>query len=261
VIAGTAATPVLHYIESDHLGTPRVIVDATRNVGIWRWNQTNDPFGESTPNQNPDGDATSFTFNLRFAGQYRDSESGWHYNVHRYYDPAIGRYLESDPIGLGGGISTYSYVGAAPLSAVDPLGLAPCAAECGGSTWQPNYMKFGVGLANYGLGTWQVMSGGAKIAIALGFSPAATTGVGALPPMVLAFWGGWNINSGAASYRRANKLLYEAFREDPCDWRWKNLWGLAPAGTHYDDPHEPSGPIAYVREQGFWRFVAEAGYF
>ena len=102
VIAGTAATPVLHYIESDHLGTPRVIVEATRNVGIWRWNQTNDPFGESTPNQNPDGDTTSFTFNLRFAGQYRDSESGWYYNVHRYYDPSIGRYLESDPIGLGG---------------------------------------------------------------------------------------------------------------------------------------------------------------
>jgi RHS repeat-associated protein len=123
VIAGTAAVPVLHYIESDHLGTPRVIVEATRNVGIWRWNQTNDPFGESTPNQNPDGDATSFTFNLRFAGQYRDSESGWYYNVHRYYDPTVGRYLESDPIGLNGGISTYSYVGAAPLTAVDPLGL------------------------------------------------------------------------------------------------------------------------------------------
>jgi RHS repeat-associated protein len=115
--------PVLHDIESDHFGTPRVIVDAARNVGIWRWNQTNDPFGESTPNQNPGGDATSFTFNLRFAGQYRDSESGWYYNVNRYFDPSTGRYIESDPIGLGGGISTYSYVGAAPLTAVDPLGL------------------------------------------------------------------------------------------------------------------------------------------
>ena len=123
VIAGTTATPVLHYIESDHLGTPRVIVEAARNVGIWRWNQTNDPFGESSPNQNPDGDTTSFTFNLRFAGQYRDSESGWYYNVHRYYDPSIGRYLESDPIGLDGGISTYSYVMSNPLRYVDPLGL------------------------------------------------------------------------------------------------------------------------------------------
>ena len=124
VIAGTAATPVLHYIESDHLGTPRVIVDATRNVGIWRWNQSNDPFGESTPNQNPDGDATSFTFNLRFAGQYRDAESGYFYNVNRYFDPSTGRYLESDPIGLGGGISTYAYAMSSPLRYADSLGLA-----------------------------------------------------------------------------------------------------------------------------------------
>jgi RHS repeat-associated protein len=123
VIDGASATPVLHYVESDHLGTPRVVVDATRNVSIWRWNQTDDPFGRSAPNSNPDGDATSFAFNLRFAGQYHDAETGWHYNVHRYYDPSIGRYLESDPIGLGGGITTYGYVGSAPLSAVDPFGL------------------------------------------------------------------------------------------------------------------------------------------
>jgi len=114
---------VLHYIESDHLGTPRVVVDATRNVSIWRLNQTDDPFGRSAPNTNPDSDGTSFAFNLRFAGQYHDAETGWHYNVHRYYDPTTGRYLESDPIGLNGGISTYSYVGAAPLTATDPLGL------------------------------------------------------------------------------------------------------------------------------------------
>ena len=123
VIDGSAATPVLHYIESDHLGTPRVVVDATRNVGIWRWNQTDDPFGRSLPNSNPDGDATSFAFNLRFAGQYHDAETGWNYNVHRYYDPTIGRYLESDPIGLGGGINTYGYVGGNPLRFNDPLGL------------------------------------------------------------------------------------------------------------------------------------------
>ena len=63
--------------------------------------------------------------NLRFQGQYLDRESGLHYNLFRYYDPVAGRYTQMDPIGLAGGLNTYSYVGD-PLVWVDPWGVAGC---------------------------------------------------------------------------------------------------------------------------------------
>ncbi|YCI29942.1 RHS repeat-associated core domain-containing protein [Erwinia sp. PK3-005] len=59
--------------------------------------------------------------NLRFQGQYLDRETGLHYNLFRYYDPATGRYTQPDPTGLAGGLNTYAYVGD-PLVWVDPLG-------------------------------------------------------------------------------------------------------------------------------------------
>lgn len=61
--------------------------------------------------------------NLRFAGQYGDRESGLIYNIHRYYDSATGRYIQSDPMGWAAGITTYSYVGGMPLTQIDPDGL------------------------------------------------------------------------------------------------------------------------------------------
>lgn len=62
--------------------------------------------------------------NLRYPGQYYDQETGLHYNYFRDYDPTIGQYVQSDPIGLQGGLSTYAYVGGNPLSFIDSNGLS-----------------------------------------------------------------------------------------------------------------------------------------
>ncbi len=58
------------------------------------------------------------------SGAYQDRETNLAYNMMRDYDPAIGRYVESDPIGLAGGsLSPYVYVNNNPLGSVDPTGL------------------------------------------------------------------------------------------------------------------------------------------
>ena len=113
----------LQYVETDHLGTPRRVVNPATNETIWRWDLNTTAFGEHAPGENPDGDALAYTFNLRYPGQYFDAESGLHYNYFRDYDPRTGRYVESDPIGLAGGFSTFGYVDARPLSNTDELGL------------------------------------------------------------------------------------------------------------------------------------------
>ena len=65
----------------------------------------------------------TITQNLRFPGQYYDAESGLNYNMMRDYDPTLGRYIQSDPIGLGGGINLYESVMNSPINGIDPLGL------------------------------------------------------------------------------------------------------------------------------------------
>jgi RHS repeat-associated protein len=110
----TGASAVVNYVYTDHLGTPRLVASPNGNV-LWRW--VSDPFGAGAPIE------SGLRLNLRFAGQYFDAEHGYHYNWHRYYDAATGRYNQSDPIGLAGGINTYAYVNGNPLMYMDPYGL------------------------------------------------------------------------------------------------------------------------------------------
>ncbi|NKI94721.1 RHS repeat protein [Rhizobacter sp. SG703] len=121
-----SANPWVYFIHADHLNTPRIIVD--QNGGRrWRW--LAEPFGTSAPETNPDG-LGEFVFNLRFPGQYADVETGLFQNYFRTYDPSLGRYIQSDPVGLAGGWNTYAYAEGQPTAYVDPRGLA---AKC--SPW------------------------------------------------------------------------------------------------------------------------------
>jgi RHS repeat-associated protein len=110
----------VYYIHTDHLNTPRRISRPADNVIVWRWDS--EPFGAAAANQDPDGDSIAFVYNPRFPGQYYDAETGLNYNYYRDYDPATGRYLESDPIGLFGGINTYAYASGNPIRYTDPRG-------------------------------------------------------------------------------------------------------------------------------------------
>lgn len=111
----------LYFVHNDHLGTPRFLTDES-GTEVWRARYA--PFGEAAVDEDPDGDGNRVVFNPRFPGQYFDEESGLHYNYFRYYDPDVGRYIASDPIGLKGGLSTYVYAAANPLNYTDRLGLA-----------------------------------------------------------------------------------------------------------------------------------------
>ena len=117
--ANAANPPLAYYVHADHLDTPRVVVDRS-GTGRWMW--LAEPFGTTAPDTNPKGLGV-FTQNLRFPGQYADQESGLIYNANRDYDVSTGRYVQSDPIGLAGGINTFAYVDGNPLSYVDPAGL------------------------------------------------------------------------------------------------------------------------------------------
>jgi RHS repeat-associated protein len=123
MVDDTGASPVLYYIHTDALGSPQKLTDGSKALV---WDGAFDPFG------NPASLTGSVTMNLRFPGQTFDAETGLNQNWNRDYDPSIGRYTESDPIGLDGGINTYSYVLSNPLRYRDNDGTGVQGAILGG---------------------------------------------------------------------------------------------------------------------------------
>ncbi len=124
MVDDTGATPVVYDILTDHLNRPQKLTDQNANLV---WDGVFDPFGNVT---SISGSATML---LMFPGQYYDSETQLSQNWNRDYDPTIGRYIQSDPIGLSAGINTYAYTLDEPTILTDPNGKGALGSLLGGA--------------------------------------------------------------------------------------------------------------------------------
>ncbi|MGB6687310.1 MAG: RHS repeat-associated core domain-containing protein [Terracidiphilus sp.] len=151
----------LYILHDDMLGTPQLATDSEQNT---QWQASYEPFGATA---SVSGEIVQ---NLRLPGQYFDVESGWNHNGFRDYLPALGRYVEPDPLGrLGSGNDLYVYVYDNPTNLIDPLGLcaamisAPNNAPSNGTPWYQNTCITGA-----------LKTGAVNVGIdALGFLPEA----------------------------------------------------------------------------------------
>lgn len=129
-VDGSDADQKVGYYHNHLNGLPEKLTDSS---GETIWQATYSVWGQLSQQTA----AQPCTQNLRFQGQYFDSETGLHFNTFRFYDPDTGRFTQPDPIGLAGGINLYQYC-PSPLTWIDPWGLEAVYENPGHH--QPGYM-------------------------------------------------------------------------------------------------------------------------
>ena len=118
----------ISYIHHNHIGS---VVAITDNTGAVTSSYSYSPWGESN---SLSGSIFGYT------GQRFDSETGLYYYKARHYSPALGRFLQPDPIGYAGGMNLYEYANSEPVGRNDPLGLKSPPSTGGG--WNARWRRW-----------------------------------------------------------------------------------------------------------------------